>query len=882
MKRIYFLMLTVLLPIMVSAVIPPNYYNNANGKKKADLKSALRGIIFNANVLDYGQGAGKTWSGFYSTDRYNGNQVRDRYSNEKFYFPASASAQSASAVSGMNIEHSFPKSWWGGANNQAYKDLFNLNPSESKINSSKSNYAMGVVTTAKVDNGCTKVGNGTAGTKSASLWEPADQWKGDFARSYFYMVTTYSNLTWTGEGLTMLENNEYPTLQKWAYELLLQWSKQDPVDEIEKDRNEAVYAIQGNRNPFVDFPNLCEYIWGDSVNFAFNVDGTVVNPGTGGDDPGVDPDDPDVPAEDLMALLDNDFTVDAEGWTIKNVTLPAGSDYVWFQDSKYGMKATSFVSKTKNDAEAWLISPEIDLTNMQSASIDFSHAGRYFGNVEKETTLWISCNDGVSWTQLPINTNILNDNTWTYVDNTTDLTAYCGEKVKIGFKYVGTTDFSGTWEIKTVKVTGIKKAENPDDKVDDFMAYSANEIVSSVYSTRFDANWGRYGEGSTYTLDVYTKDMDGNRTSFTGFPVTTKEHSYRVTGIKPGTTYYYQVFVYDESGKLKAQSNEVQVDFPEVDPVFSVSPTEMSFATVPGTPSAAQEIQVSLVATQEKVVNIVVDEPFEIAEILCDEDPMWQQELTVNDASFTFLVRLSSVDNEGEYTGHVTLKTKGVEDKQVFLMGSVDSQKAYFEDFEKGTKGSYAESTVACNASTWHMYNALLAKDANTNGSTSVRIKGAGYIEMTSDKEGGCDSLWFYSGLYNKDTDMMLKVEYSQDEAQSWTPVVEGLPVSTWQRFGYKIGVDGTIRLRFTAVGKETKRVVLDEVQMSDYVLPVTPGGDDEDGDDDDDTDGIAAVEKSIHISSMYDLSGRRVKQPTPNGSVRKGIYLMNGKKIVR
>lgn len=254
--------------------VPPEYYTGVNGKKKVELKTAFRTVIRKATMLDYGSGERRTWSGFYQTDRFNGNQVRDRYSYGVFNFPN----DHVSAANGMNIEHSFPKSWWGGDKNQAYKDLFNLMPCEISINTAKSNYAMGVVSSVKTNNGCTKVGTGKAGNKTANLWEPADEWKGDFARSYFYMVTAYSDLVWTGEGLTMLEKDEWPTLQRWAYELFLTWNRQDPVDDIERQRNEAVYGIQGNRNPFVDFPNLPEYIWGDSVDYAFDVNGAVEKP----------------------------------------------------------------------------------------------------------------------------------------------------------------------------------------------------------------------------------------------------------------------------------------------------------------------------------------------------------------------------------------------------------------------------------------------------------------------------------------------------------------------------------------------------------------------------------------------------------------------------
>ncbi|MBO7119245.1 MAG: endonuclease, partial [Bacteroidaceae bacterium] len=238
--------LSLLLPMLASAGIPDGYYDAADGKKKAALKAALHNIIQPVTVLSYGSGPNSTWSGFYKTDRTSDNQVIDRYSYDIRYFTSTTDA-----VSGMNIEHSFPKSWWGGSSTpSAYKDLFNLMPCEKNINSTKSNYAMGKVTGTDKGNGCTKVGTGMAGGKSTSLWEPADEWKGDFARDYFYMVTAYSHLTWTSNGLDMLEQDDWPTLKEWAYTLFLEWAKNDPVDEIERARNDAVYKIQSNRNPF--------------------------------------------------------------------------------------------------------------------------------------------------------------------------------------------------------------------------------------------------------------------------------------------------------------------------------------------------------------------------------------------------------------------------------------------------------------------------------------------------------------------------------------------------------------------------------------------------------------------------------------------------------
>lgn len=245
-----------------------SYASSLKGLKKAELKTAIYTLITPKTVLSYGSGAGKTWSGFYTTDRYDSDdKCRDRYSNDIRCF-----ISTTAAISGMNIEHSFPKSWWGGSENNAYKDLFNLMPCEAKINSSKSNYGMGSVTAVSTNNGCTKVGSAKIGSSTIQLWEPADTWKGDFSRGYMYMATAHQNLysSYTSEGLNSLEKNTWPTLQEWAYTLYLEWTRNDRVDQIEVDRNNAVYAIQGNRNLFVDFPELAEYVWGDSIDVAFN------------------------------------------------------------------------------------------------------------------------------------------------------------------------------------------------------------------------------------------------------------------------------------------------------------------------------------------------------------------------------------------------------------------------------------------------------------------------------------------------------------------------------------------------------------------------------------------------------------------------------------
>ena len=103
----------LLLTISVWAAIPAGYYDTTDGKNKGELKTALYQIVGYANVLNYGSGAGYTWSGFAQTDVRSDGTVWDMYSNQIYQF------NGINSVSGMHIEHSLPKSWWGGTVDQA-------------------------------------------------------------------------------------------------------------------------------------------------------------------------------------------------------------------------------------------------------------------------------------------------------------------------------------------------------------------------------------------------------------------------------------------------------------------------------------------------------------------------------------------------------------------------------------------------------------------------------------------------------------------------------------------------------------------------------------------------------------------------------------------
>ena len=130
-------------------------------------------------------------------------------------------------------------------------------------------------------NGCIKVGKSSSKAgMTLDAWEPADEYKGDFARMYMYMVTCYEDYAtlWTGNSVNQLDNNTYPVFEQWTVDLLLKWNKQDPVSQKEITRTNEAYKVQGNRNPYIDYPILAEYIWGSLMAVPFTTEGNVTFP----------------------------------------------------------------------------------------------------------------------------------------------------------------------------------------------------------------------------------------------------------------------------------------------------------------------------------------------------------------------------------------------------------------------------------------------------------------------------------------------------------------------------------------------------------------------------------------------------------------------------
>ena len=264
--RIQLFFMLLFFTTLADSQIPTGYYNNANGKASAELKTALYHIINPHTQLEY-----------YSSSIYF--QQTDWYPNAldypNGYFWDMYSTYQRSSWNGLNREHSLPKSWFGITSatvntSPMGTDLHNLYPSDYDANMAKSNFPLGEVTGTMAFNNFVKVGVSNTYSPTCSVFEPNDEYKGDFARDYMYMVTCYENFSgWTSLGGIMIQGGTYPVFKDRAIALLLKWHRQDPVSSKEINRNNAVYKLQGNRNPFVDYPEFAEYIWGKYVGKAW-------------------------------------------------------------------------------------------------------------------------------------------------------------------------------------------------------------------------------------------------------------------------------------------------------------------------------------------------------------------------------------------------------------------------------------------------------------------------------------------------------------------------------------------------------------------------------------------------------------------------------------
>jgi len=266
------LTLVASLALWANAEIPDGYYSECVGLCGRELIEELEYTIAD----HYNVGYKGLWEVYLDSDMRPDGTIWDMYST-KHWTPKSEQCGSYKKIGDCyNREHSFPKSWFDDAS-PMYSDAFHIYPTDGKVNGQRSNYPYGecahgeYVQSHSGVHALGRLGQSTFPGYSGTVFEPDDEYKGDFARSYFYMATCYNRLI-DGWHSDMLAGNSYPAFTSWAIDLLLKWHRKDPVSDKERTRQEAIYKWQDNRNPFIDFPELAEHIWGDKKNTGWSPD----------------------------------------------------------------------------------------------------------------------------------------------------------------------------------------------------------------------------------------------------------------------------------------------------------------------------------------------------------------------------------------------------------------------------------------------------------------------------------------------------------------------------------------------------------------------------------------------------------------------------------
>lgn len=300
-KHIYLLSLSVAVLCLLSAnvfaksVTPaaniPAYWSSVDGKSGAELWKA---ISAQTNVGFSSIGYKGLYSAYLKTDLYpadsasRAGKIWDMY-GECNFAPTKTCGSYKSVCDCYNREHSIPQSWFGGGTSGIGCDIFHVLPTDGKVNGVRSNYEYG-----EVNGGTNWVGNkfGSAGSWSTDrktiasaagesvsgtgqVFEPKPQYKGDIARGIMGTI-----IKWQHSSLTSgnnFFNSTYTVsgnfgLTKKAVVLLMKWHREDPVSRKEIDRNNGIQETQGNRNPFIDYPYLAEYIWGEHAGEAVDMD----------------------------------------------------------------------------------------------------------------------------------------------------------------------------------------------------------------------------------------------------------------------------------------------------------------------------------------------------------------------------------------------------------------------------------------------------------------------------------------------------------------------------------------------------------------------------------------------------------------------------------
>ena len=656
MKKILTTLVVVLAGMLGTtgyAAIPTGYYNNAIGKSQEALMTALYNIINGHTTLSYAS----LLTHYANTDCDANGKIIDRYANTSYTINDNGS--SASAVGeGWNREHSFPKSWFNESSPMS-TDIMHIVPTDIYCNSIRGNYPFGECSGGTAY-GTIKRGNCTYSGYTGIVVEPADNWKGDFARIYFYMVTCYKNKvsSWSSDQLDY-STNGYKAFSTWSINMLMEWSREDPVDEIEIARNDSVYKIQGNRNPYVDHPGLEEYIWGTKDGTAW--DGTDSGTTTA------------VLNQPAAGSTINVGTISATGTSVSKTVTVKGTNLT--QSLNVSVSGTGFsVSPATLSAS--------NVNNGTTVTVTYS------GSASSATgTLILTGNDGINRTvSLTAGKSSGGGQTGTY--NFRKVTS-----VTAGKRYLIVAENNGTL-LAMVPVNPGKNYQYPLTQTvtangdvisleSDTLAYTFGSL-SSGYFIKDSHNRYYYQSGTYKTMNATTtlsNDYAWTMTAQNDGTFTISDNGYSLQ-YSPNYTSY---------GVYSTSTGVYPCLYEEVSEEATATVTLSGNITgVDANQNESSTVKSGTVTTENNSANvtITVTGNYQIS----SNQSTWGTTLTLGSGGGTFYVRLASTATAGNYSGTITA-TAGTATDSVTVSGTV-TEAAGNEDINDDGTWSMADVTT--------------------------------------------------------------------------------------------------------------------------------------------------------------------------------------------
>ena len=680
MKKIFNCLLVALIAFMglqASAAIPDGYYNNALNKSDQNLMLALHKIIKGHTKRSYSQ----LWTDFGTTD-CNGNIIIDRYSDIQFTYSTGQCGNYSGIGDCYNREHSVPNSWWGADQDTMYTDLYHMYPVDGWVNSQRGNYPFGDCAngTAK---GTGKLGACTHSGYTGTVFEVADEYKGDFARTYFYMVVRYMDRvgSWTEDyGSAVFTNSSYKHLTPWAISQLLEWHRNDPVSTLESNRNQAVYGIQKNRNPFIDHPELAEYIWGNQTGNAWNgsatntptlslpANGSTINVGTNTGS-GVSK---TITVKGFYLTKSVSVSVTGSGFSVTPATLSAAA-------VNAGTTVTVTYNGTSTNATGQLTISSTEVNSNVNLTATYSQGG---GTSSEYVESWEGCSTGGYWTQ-NVQGKVFSwyfSNAGIWADNNKNDALSCRFGKDIN-SYIAMNE----------------DVTNGASKVSFYAAnWSSSEAAPTLkvlYSTNGGNNWTAVGTCSpNATWQQYSFDLN-------------------VTGNVR--------FKIEQTAGARLNIDDIAItsnpDIPVINPVIDISQLDAMQAEQGGASTIVRGT-VSAIENGEDIL-LTVEGNFELSL----NRITWAKILTLDPTGEVFYVRLADTGTVGEYYGSITAATSRVS-ACADVQGTVTAKPVLLGDVNKDGQVSISDVTTLIDYLLGTEVNPFdaVAADVNESGDISI------------------------------------------------------------------------------------------------------------------------------------------------------------------